>query len=99
MALINSADNRYLRIVSINVDSNFICTANYEIYVNKEHRLNVQNYPYYVVQNGHLNSGALQTELAKNADNSLSILDNFKKAAYIAIHNDNFEFSTWEDDI
>ena len=90
MALINPTDNGYLRITSISVDSNFICTANYEIYVNKEHRLNTENYPYYIVQNGHLNSGALQLELDKLADNKISIIDNFKKAAYIAIHNDNF---------
>jgi len=99
MALINPIDNRYLRIVSISVDSNFICTANYEIYTSREHRLNVQDYPYYIVQSGHLNSGALQTELAKVANKDISIIDNFKKAAYVAIHNDNFEFSNWTDDI
>jgi len=100
MALINPNTNEYLRIKSITVDSDYVCSVNYAIYASKEQRLNPESYPYLLIRdNLHLNSGALQVEITKLADSKTSIMDNFKKAAYIAIHNDNFEFSGWDDDI
>lgn len=100
MALINPNTNEYLRIKSINIDTDYVCSVYYTIYASKEQRLNPQDYPMLLIRdNLHLNSGALQVALSNKADASLSMIDNLKKAAYIAIHNDNFEFSGWEDDI
>lgn len=99
MALINPQTGQYAKVNRVTTDSNFICTADMEIYVNKEHRLNPSNYPQYMVLSSHINNGALQTELTKTADSSLSIIDNFKKATYAAIKADNFELSSWADDI
>lgn len=99
MALINSEIGQYAKVSRITIDLNFICTADLEIYVNKEHRLNPSNFQQYMILLSHINNGALQTELTKKADSNLSILDNFKKATYVAVKADSFDLSTWTDDI
>ena len=104
MALINPIPNdgnkEYLRIKSVHTDFDYIFSMDYAIYLSKEQRNNPEAFPYSIIRdNLHLNSGALQTEMNKKADPNLTIWENVKRAGYIAIHNDNFEFSGWEDDI
>jgi len=89
-------DGRYLRIDRCFLNSEFISDIHYKIYVNKAHRENGDT-EFMRAIDGHLNNGALQDELNSIADNSKSIIDNFKTAGYAAIKADNLEFSNWVD--
>lgn len=95
MALI-SENGEYLRIESIIIDSNYVCNVNYKIYANIQHR-QTGDTEFLHSKFGNVNSGALQIKLNENADNTLSIINNLKKASYEAIKQDNFEFSNWSD--
>ena len=89
-------NNEYLRIESINIDTDYVCTVSYKIYANLEHRQNGDT-QFLHSRFGSVNSGILQTMLNSVADNSLTIINNIKKASYEAIKQDNFEISTWID--
>lgn len=94
MALQNTATGEYLKITSIQLGE--WSSINYHIYANLEHRENGDT-EFLHKQTGSVNSGALQTELNKNAASTKSIMDNFKTAGYPAIKADTFDFSTWSD--
>lgn len=93
MALQNPATGEYLKITSIQLGD--WSSINYDIYANLEHRENGDT-EFLHKKTGTVNSGALQAELAKNANSTKSIIDNFKTAGYKAIVADSFDFSAWE---
>lgn len=95
MALLGK-NGEYLKIESIVIDSNYVCTINYKIYANEEHRRNGDS-EFLNSKIGGVNSGLLQTKLSELADANLSIIDNLKKAGYEAIKGDTFEISSWTD--
>jgi hypothetical protein len=98
MAL-QSETGKYLKIDNVRFDENYVADIGYSIYISKEHRDN-RNSPEwedFPIKQGGINSGLLQTELLKKADASLSLVDNLKKAGYIAIKGDTFEISSWSD--
>lgn len=93
MALQNPTTGEYLKITSIQLGE--WSSINYDIYANLEHRGNGDT-EFLHKKIGTVNSGALQTELEKNAASTKSITDNLKTAGYKAIKLDSFEFSDWE---
>lgn len=94
MALQNPTTGEYLRIDSINLNDS-TNSISYSKYASLEHRTTGDT-DFLHKQNGTVNSGALQTELEKNAASTKSITDNLKTAGYKAIKLDSFEFSDWE---
>ena len=95
MAL-TGTNGEYLRIESITIDADYICSVNYKIYASQAHR-NSGDTDFLHSKMGNVNSGALQTKLALNANSSMSIIDNLKTQSYEAIKADTFEISTWTD--
>lgn len=96
MALTDPITGEYLRIDSIRFDRDYICTLDYKIYANIEHRKEA-NASYRKARFGSVNSGKLQQFLNALPNPALSIIDNVLKAGYEAIKADTFEFSTWQD--
>lgn len=96
MALQNTETGEYLKIDSLQIADNSKHSISYSKYANIEHRESGDT-DFLHKQTGSVNSGHLQTELAKKSNADLSILDNFKTAGYNAIKADTFEFSNWSD--
>lgn len=95
MALQNTSTGEYLKIDSLQISDGSMHSISYSKYASLAHRESGDT-EFLHKQTGSVNSGALQTELAKNANSTKSILDNFKTAGYKAIKLDSFEFSDWE---
>ena len=95
MALQNTSTGEYLKIDSLQISDGNAHSISYSKYASLEHRESGDT-EFLHKKIGTVNSGALQTELAKNANSTKSIIDNFKTAGYKAIASDSFDFSTWE---
>lgn len=96
MALQNTTTGEYLKIDSLQISDGNAHSISYSKYASLEHRTNGDT-DFLHKQTGSVNSGALQVELGKPADQTKTILDNFKTAGYAAIKADTFDFSTWSD--
>ena len=98
MAL-QSPNGKYLKIVSTRFDEDYVSDISYKIYMSKAHRdaPDAPEWEDFPIKMGGVNSGLLQIQLQKKADANLSLVDNIKKAGYLAIKADTFEISTWLD--